>query len=58
MSLESAAMQGDSSALLGFPVLTHLKVMFFLLFKAGTEYFSASSRLSGRVKRLLFKIQF
>lgn len=55
MSLESAAIQGDSSVLLGFP---HLKVMFFLLFKEGTEYFSASPRLSGKLKRLLFKIQF
>lgn len=58
MSLESAAIQGDSSALLGFPVLAHLKCMFFLLFKEGAEYFSASTRLSGKVKRLLFKIQF
>lgn len=39
-------------------MLTHLKFMFFLLFKEGTEYFSASPRLSGKVKRLLFKIQF
>lgn len=61
MSLESAAIQGDCSALLGFPVLTHLKIVFFLLLKEGREYLPASPRLSARVKRVkrvLFKIQF
>lgn len=46
-SLESAAIQGTLQwNSLEFSVLTHLKLMgFFLLFKEGTEYFSASPRL-------------
>lgn len=51
MSLESAAIQGDS----GFTGISsaHTRVFFSI-----SEYFNASPRLRGRVKRLLFKIQF